>query len=210
MSAIHELLERDDLGALRPLVNAVAENVGQLHDTLTLPMACDWTVAIENALEDIHVPLVHRTTFHRLRLVSEGMEQHGRHSVAYYRVTGEEILKGLRAIARYFPHGDPEHYFHLFLWPNVCLSSVAGFTYSLQTYEKKGKKTLLTSRLYAAKTTERAPGMGPFLDQAAEFNRKVFDEDARVCEAVRGTGEFLTDAERRVRWFREALAEDAA
>jgi hypothetical protein len=46
--------------------------------------------------------------------------------------------------------------------------------------------------------------MKSFLDIAAAFNRKVFQEDRWICERVSGQGTVLMEAERRIRWFRAA------
>ena len=194
----------DDLDDLGPLLSGISTRISARHSFENLPMSCDWRVAVENTLEDFHIPSIHPDTFGKLDLKIESMERHGRNSGAIYKVGDERRVKGLQALAKYFDDVQPDHYFHIYLYPYACLSSVGGFTFSLQHYMPSGGFTAFHTRLYAGKTNGTAPNLSWFYEEAAAFNRLVFQQDMGVCSTVGGSGTFLTPDERRVEWFRAA------
>lgn len=188
------LTVEDELEGMYEMLSELSGRVGKRHSYDFLPMKCDWRVAVENTLEDMHVPEVHSETFATLGLSPPQMHQMGKHSVAYYAVNSR--------VTRVAQNGT---YFHLFLYPNTCISSVGGMTYSVQQYFPIGAETVLLTRLYSS-VTGRADFIGTdfFLDKARAFNMRVFAEDAAVCARVEGFGTILTGAEQRVKWFRES------
>jgi phenylpropionate dioxygenase-like ring-hydroxylating dioxygenase large terminal subunit len=172
----------------------------------SMPMSCDWRIAVENTLEDLHVPTVHRDTFGKLGLQRTAMEAHGKNSLALYEVTDKRILMLGERLAPHFENTRPDEYFHLFLYPYACLSSLGGFTYSLQHYMPMGAWTQFSTRLYVGAAKPDAPDYRWFYDEAHAFNKLVFQQDAEICAKVAGFGHALSDDEIRVRWFRQALA----
>lgn len=185
------------------------EVVGEVHSTQQSFVHADWRANVEIALEDLHVPYVHPTTFHKLKLKCDKMENlGGGSSGAIYTITDARTVKALKAISKYFLHPQPDLYFHFFFYPNECFSSVGGFTFSLQRYAHiHTNTTLFSSTLYRGKTIRNAPALDAFFDSAAKFNAQVFAEDAQACERIieyNGDGPLAPD-ERRVKWFREAM-----
>lgn len=193
----------DQLHGLSPVLEIFSRNIAKRHAFDMLPMSCDWRVAVENTLEDLHVPSVHKDTFGKLKLSDANFDRFGRNSLATYKIGDEHTLRGLKAMSRSFEDVAPDEYFHIFLWPNTCLSSAGGFTFSLQHYLPSGGFTMLHSRLYQGRTKADAPNLGYFFDEAWNFNRLVFQQDAGACANVRGQGTYLTPSEERVKWFRE-------
>lgn len=181
----------------------------RLHSTAEIPMRCDWRIAIENALEDVHVPHVHKDSLAKLKIKLRDMGRAGKNSWAVYDITDERSLKGLRAMSRYFAHANPEIYFHAFIFPDTCISSVGGFTMAKQIYIPDGETTRLTTTLYTGLLKPEAPDLSFFFDRAMAFNVQVFNEDARMCERVhiRGLTGDVPPALRRLAWFTEALNE---
>lgn len=192
----------DDLGDLGAVLSGISDKISRRHSFDMLPMSCDWKVAVENALEDLHIPTVHPDTFGKLGLKSFSATQHGRNSVAHYAVTDDRTVRGLTALARNFEDVDPLAYFHILLWPGTCISSVGGFTFSVQNYMPSGGFTMLHSRLYAAKTKPGCPNLDYFFNEASNFNRMVFQQDSAACANVVSSGTYLTESEERVKWFR--------
>lgn len=201
------LLARQDLGVLRDIVNECYSNIDGLHSTQYLDMNCDWRVAIENALEDVHVNHVHPTSLAKLKIVNIGMERHLNHSIAHYRITDSRYLRGLESVSTHFEHPFPDTYFHMFIFPSTCISTVAGLTYSVQHYIPSGRKTTLKTSLFRGKLKTDAKDMTAFFDSAAAFNKQVFEEDARMCEKVHVRGLLGNPPPplRRLAWFTEAL-----
>ena len=194
----------DDLNDFGPLLTGISKMIAGRHSFEQLPMPCEWKVAVENTLEDYHVATVHADSIGKLRLKLDSTDQHGKNSGALYTIEDPHTVKGLEAMAKYFEEVRPSHYFHLFLYPYTCLSSVGGLTFSLQHYLPSGGYTNLHTRLYGAKTKPGAPDMRWLYDEATSFNRLVFEQDAAICARIVDDGTFLTASETRVQWFRDA------
>lgn len=194
----------DDLGDLAPVLAGISEKIHRRHAFDKMPMPCDWKIAVENALEDLHLPTVHPDTFGKLGLKAFTTTRHGKNSVAHYAVTDDRTVKVLTSISKHFKDVDPLAYFHILLWPGTCISSVGGFTFSVQHYLASGGFTQLHTRLYSSKVKDRTPNMGYFFDEAAAFNRLVFQQDSIACANVVGEGTYLTENEQRVKWHRDA------
>lgn len=208
MNELFELRERYRGTPVGSMVDQAIECVRVEHSKYARVVECDWRVAVENALEDLHVPYVHEQTFHRLGLSERRLVRIGQHSYASYRVSGKRYVESLPRLSKLFPYVNQVgalDYVHLFIYPNICLASVGGFTYSMQVYEELSRgRTQVTSRLYAGKTSRPMTG---FFDEVARFNARVFDEDAVACERTLWDPQssILSGIEQRLVWFREEL-----
>lgn len=192
-----------DQDALRALLESI--KITRRHASETMPMSCDWRVAVENTLEDIHIPTVHRDTFGKVDLHRIHMKQYGAHSLALYEVNDRRTRELGEKMAGSFSDVRPGEYFHLYLHPYACISSLGGFTYSLQHYLPSGAWTTFSTRLFAGNVRQDAPNMNWFFDEAHNFNKQVFAQDAAICQRVQSFGHALGVHEERIRWFREAL-----
>lgn len=189
--------------ACKDMLAAVSKNIWALHWQYVMPMPCPPSVAIENSMEDYHVPMVHRDTFARLGLVLKDMDRFGNNSIAHYEVTDERTVDGLKVASEYFENVKPDEYFHLFIYPYTCISSLGGFTYSVQHYlPASDGNTSLWTRLYSSRTKPESPSLAFLFDTAASFNLRVFTEDAAICKLVSGQGRVLGDMEKRISWYR--------
>lgn len=206
MKPLRDLLMRDDLGYLKGVVLHCTDNAERLHSEQSIEMKCDWRVAIENTLESAHVDHVHADSLAKLGLVSLHMERLGRHSMQWFDITNDRARHGLEKIQPYFPHKTRTRYWHLFIYPNITLSSVGGFTYSLQHYFPTETGTVLLTRLYSSRVRAGSPDLGFFFDNAAKFNRQVFEEDAELCRKIhlRCCGQQMRTALKRLEWFAQA------
>lgn len=207
MKPLRDLLLRDDLGTFRQTVEHAVSRVASLHSEQTIEMACDWRVAIENTLESAHVDHIHADSLAKLGLQCTDMIRSGRNSLQQFRITDARALKGLRAILPYVEGINAwNQYFHLFLYPHTCLSSVGGFTYSLQNYFPTESGTTLLTRLYLPHVRVGALDLAFYFDSAAKFNRQVFEEDAELCSKIslRCVGQMMRPPLKRLEWFAEA------
>ena len=129
-----------------------------------------------------------------------------------FRITDERTLKGLRFMLPYVEGINAwNQYFHLFLYPHTCLSSVGGFTYSLQEYFPTESGTTLVTRLYLPRIRPSAPDLAFYFDSAAaKFNRQVLEEDAAMCAKVhlRCVGQQMRPPLKRLEWFAQARNDD--
>lgn len=182
------------LGGARALLEEISANIRARYSFDTLPMNCKWQYAVENALEDMHVAQIHPETIGKIGLSKPVFSKLGKNSLALYAVD-KRIAAALGS----------NSYFHLLIYQNTCISSVGGATYSIQQYFPSGDSTLLLTRLYSSSLSNAQPQSSDFfLEKAREFNLRVFREDAEICSRIAGDGTILTEAEMRVRWFREA------
>jgi len=189
-------------GNIRSILESI--KINKRHSVDAFPMSCDWRVAVENTLEDMHIPTVHRDTFGKVNLKRIDMQREGPHSIALYEITDKRTLELTDRLSKSFSNVKPNEYFHLYLSPYACLSSLGGFTYSLQHYLPSGGWTSFTSRLYTGSQRPDAPDMKWFYEEARTFNHMVFQQDAEICSRVKDWGHALSTDEERVRWFRES------
>jgi phenylpropionate dioxygenase-like ring-hydroxylating dioxygenase large terminal subunit len=149
-----------------------------LHSTLAFTMGCDWTVAVENALDVEHVAHVHEGSLASLRLSRATLYTWGDGSSMEWFNSDARLPN----MSRVMPDERDFDYIHAHLFPSTCLSSTRGWTYSLQNYfPTRDGKTSFVHRLYAAPTRLPIP---EFFDSAARMNERVFREDAEICALV--------------------------
>lgn len=211
MNQWSKILVRNDLDDLRPHILKASQHADKLHSEQRIVMHCDWRIAIENTLEAAHVPFVHPESIARLELSSIKMAKFGKHSAHWFRITNQRIVKSLSDMAEHFEYCRPDVYVHFYIYPYTTISSVGGFTYSIQEYSPTESGTVLLTRLYPAHQRAGSPDFGFFFDGAAKFNRQVFEEDAACCgnvKHVRCTGENMRPPLKRLEWFHQARRED--
>lgn len=185
-----------------PLGDFIAETPPlRHHSTLRFVMECDWTVAVENALDFEHVEHVHSTSLAKLALVPKSLQtmEDGSSIEEFTSESGR-----LGRMSRFFPHEQTFDYRHAHFYPFTCLSSTRGWTYSLQHYFPRADgRTEFIHSLYAAESTRPMP---EFFDSVARLNEQVFREDAAICALVpAGHDGPLAPRERRISHFRGAL-----
>lgn len=195
---------RDVLGvepALRP------------HSILTMHYACDWTVAVENALDHehidhVHIDHVHARSLATLQLTPERLSYgFGQgHSAHYFR---SARVAHLGHIGHHMPYSLPIDYAHVHLFPYAAVSTTRGWTYSMQHYLPRADGTTdFISRLFVQ--AEAPLSMGYMFDSIAAQSRQVFAEDAVICAQVpAGHAGQLGPTDVRIAAFRERLAQEA-
>lgn len=188
------------------LLDGTSKNIERRYSHDLIDMACDWRIAVENALEDYHVAHIHPESIGKIGLRLDLISACKRNSAALYDITDRRTAAMLsyEGVGRYFKLGAAPEYGHVLIYPFTCLSSVGGLTYSLQHYVSTETGTQLSTRLYTSPVAEGSPDLGFFFENARQFNLQVFREDAAICATVKGFGEVLTPAEDRIKWFREA------
>ena len=205
----------EQLGAFAPFLAGVGADMDGRQDFNAHLWESDWRVAVENALEAYHVPMVHPGSLGPMALAEGRFEFDGANSLWRTKVGNSGMARRLGGLRRLFdvPHAN-EGYINLHVFPFAMVASTYGYTYSLQIFAPAGEpdRTHFSSRLYGART---APGKGAaltgFFESGAALNRQVLDEDHAICRQV-STGFDLTSPERiyarseeRLRWFQAAL-----
>ena len=181
---------QDQLG---PDVSSILKRVGGDIDSRAdfnrYPFKCDWAIALENALEPYHIPLIHTDTLATLQLGVGVNEFFGENSIWYSPVENEKVEKRLKSLSRFYATTEPfQGYMSIFLFPFSMISSTFGYSYSVQNFfpSPSADSTFFTSRLYPAKNSEpRYKDMtSGFVQSSAEINRKIFDEDHQICMRI--------------------------
>lgn len=209
------------LGTLYDKLAGISMEVSGRHAWNAYTYDCDWKLAIENALDSLHTPFVHKDSLNRLRLADPVNSYEGMNSVAQFEICDAQMLKRLKATSRLFTGSERfEGYMSIYLFPFTMLTSTFGYSYSLQHFfpSETPQKTNFYSRLLRG--TLR-PGMPPdaldhFFDSTAEVNKTVFEEDNAICRemdfsryAIDDVSRLSTDEE-KIAHFRRCLQTVAA
>lgn len=177
---------------------------------------CNWKIAIENALDALHVPFVHPTSLGRLNLSEPKDEYMNKNSAVYFRILDVSYEKKLRRASKAFQLGEQyEGYMSLYLFPFSMLSSTFGYSYSLQNFfpAKERNRTNFYSRLLKSNLAPSFPpsGMDHFFSSTALVNRQVFEEDHVICQQIDMSGydifqtRMLSVDEAKIAHFRQSL-----
>ncbi len=199
----------------------ISSQLGSRGDLNRYVFQSDWAVALENALEPYHIPLVHVDTLSTLRLTQGENVFLGENSIWSSHIGNEKMDKRLKSMKKYFSvDGAFEGYSSIFIFPFAMLSSTYGFSYSLQNFfpSLKNDQTFFTSRLYPALATESGYQeiVDTFTQSTARINRQIFDEDHQVCKRVSGRSwsskppKYFSDLEQKVLHFRKSCSKWAS
>lgn len=162
-----------------PFGSMLAGAIGmKLHSEFSMTMDCHWTVAVENALDHEHVRSVHTGSLSKLLgapctpvLWDCGWS---------YQEFDSRSPTALDFVGKTMGPSLEFDYAHALFFPNACVSSTRGWTYSLQNYFPRADgKTTFLHRLFVPDEASRAA-----YEPVATLNRKVFEEDAAVCAKV--------------------------
>jgi hypothetical protein len=167
--------------------------------------ACDWRVAVENALECTHTPHVHAETLGKMEFEEGATTYLGSSSIAGLKINSKTMREALLALREAF--GNPvmlADYLSIFIYPHTFITSTFGMTYSLNKFLPVNGRTIFTSKTYS--TVPVKGRVRAYVEAQRAFNAKVFEEDRLICERV---GEWrqgpLLAGEERLRHFRENL-----
>lgn len=176
------------LGDAAASVEQVSRLIGARRDFHAPPFACDWRVAVENALETYHVGMIHGETLATLGMTEARLAFDGPNMTWEGEVRDKRALKGLTTLGRYFDAAEAyQGYWTIYLFPFAMISSTFGYSYALQTYfpAREAGRTHFATRFFDGRVkpgAERA--VDAFLDSSAAMNRRIFEEDRQICERV--------------------------
>jgi len=199
------------------VVERLSRDVQACSDFNRYEFECNWTIALENALEPYHIPLIHRNTLATLKLgVGENVFE-GENSIWYSPVEDERVQRRLSGLSKFFETTNPyQGYMSIFLFPFAMISSTFGYSYSMQNFfpSPKGDRAFFTSRLFPARTSDSRYSeiTDLFSKSTAELNRKVFEEDHEICKRVPSDSwtvsapKYLSSLEQKIAHFRQSCA----
>lgn len=208
---------QQQLGATYDRLAALSFNIGGRSDFDAYGFHCDWRVALENALEPLHVPFVHADSLAQLDL-ADGLNTFTDWTSTWQtEVRHPGRRRKLESINRLFAIEDQyPGYESIYLFPFSMVSSTYGYSYSLQNFfpSDQPQLTHFSSRLLhgAAKNPAAAGALQGFFASSAQMNRKIFDEDHQICRRIApqaaGDARFgiLSVDEQKVAHFRRCVA----
>lgn len=209
------------LGSLYHRLAGISMEISGRHAWNAYTYDCDWKLAIENALDSLHTPFVHKDSLNRLRLADPVNSFEGMNSVAHFEICDTLVLKRLKATSRLFTGSERfEGYLSIYLFPFTMLTSTFGYSYSLQHFfpSETPQKTHFYSRLLRGSLRPGLPAdsLDHFFDSTAEVNKTVFEEDNAICRemdfsryAIDDLSRLSTDEE-KIAYFRRCLQAVAA
>ena len=151
---------------------------------------CYWAVAIENALEPNHVPIIHSKTLGEMQLEEGENVYANANSILYAPIGNSKMKKQLSSMRKFFDISyQYEGYMSIYLFPFTTLNSTFGYSYGLQHFfpsAESENKTKFTSRILISKIakTEYKEFLDPFFKNYALSVRDVFAEDHEICRLV--------------------------
>lgn len=180
----------EQLGSTGEMLENISFNIESRVDFNYFDFKCYWPIAIENALEPYHIPMIHKNTLAKLEL-SDGINLFNNlNSVWNAPIDNSSVVARLKGIHKFFNIDYSfEGYQSIYLFPFTMLSSTFGYSYSLQNFfpaQDSLKYTNFTSRLYGVplKSDRAMKILMPFIESTANVNRMVFDEDHEICKGV--------------------------
>ena len=170
---------------------------------------CSLPTAVENALDPLHLHLVHPETLNTLDLGDEKINEYESGLLFDHEIRNKRHFVGLNHLSKDLQGNGHQSYRSGYFFPYFFISSTFGLSYSIQTlYPKSQYVTLFRSRLYSAKLKDKKneKTYKKFLDSTKILNQKVFIEDKEVCDRVNHTAFHIkgpvSDREKKVKWFR--------
>jgi phenylpropionate dioxygenase-like ring-hydroxylating dioxygenase large terminal subunit len=179
---------------------------------------CSAVVAVENALEPLHLPFVHRDSLMAMNLGRQENVFWGKNSLVRFEIQNKGIVNGLQRVSRLFSTGAHrfEGYCSIHLFPFTFISSTFGLSYSIQSiFPISTHRTDFISRLYSPRLSNERfkPAATIFLENTKSMNRQIFVEDHEICKRVsfedwrRLLNVRLSPEEIKISRFRENLIE---
>lgn len=179
----------NQLSTLFDLIASISMDIFGRHDLNAYTYQCDWKIAVENALDSLHVPFVHANSLSRLQLKNEQNQYVKNNTVVKFEIGNVQMYKRLKVMSGMFNLAEKfEGYLNIYLFPFSMLSSTFGFSYSLQNFfpANESGKTHFYSRLLKGilRPGLDAKALQHFFDSTAQVNRMVFEEDHAVCRQI--------------------------
>ncbi len=211
--SINESIDESTMTSLLKISNALNEKI----DINSFVIEVNWKIIVENTLEEYHIRQVHPDSFSPVEIKQSTYDFSNYHSSALMEF-GSKLARSKKLDALYSSRPwQVNDYFHQVVSPNLTIASVYGATIGIQQIKPlSSTKTLFISHVFSTKIDNADHALAKAFNQnAIDFNRRVFEEDKEICEAVQigieqinhGKG-FLSTQEERV-WHFEKTYMDA-
>ncbi len=155
-----------------------------------IDVAANWKLVIENAMDPIHSPFIHRSTFGAIGTIAVDDHFYGPHS-SYLMKLKPEYLSRMARLERFIDKRPfkVDGYFHLLVFPNLSIGTNMGLTCMVQTVEPRGvSASNLMNRYVNMRLTAEGERAGPQIEAirqlADQFTTTIGVEDRDIVERV--------------------------
>jgi phenylpropionate dioxygenase-like ring-hydroxylating dioxygenase large terminal subunit len=204
------------LAGITDMLAAISRGIDSRGDLNAYSYQCNWKIAVENALDQYHVAVIHHETLNKLKMEPARDHYLGINNLSYADVGDERVERRLRALRRFFDiEFQSEGYLAIHLFPFTFLTSTFGYSYSLQQFYPSTDPdlTAFTSRFYATRLSPKISpeAMQTFFESSLTVNHKVFAEDAEICARVPTDSwspqipAYLSSGEDKIAFFRRTM-----
>jgi phenylpropionate dioxygenase-like ring-hydroxylating dioxygenase large terminal subunit len=208
----------EQLEGIAPALEAISRSIGSRTDFNAYLYECNWKIAVENALDQYHVAIIHRETLNRLKMEPARDEYLGINNISRAALGDERLERRLRSLRRFFDlQFQDEGYIAIHIFPFTFLTSTFGYSYSLQQFQPSTDpdRSHFTSRFYPSRLSSKIgpDTMNTFFESSLEVNHAVFKEDAEICARVPTDSwspqppPFLSAGEEKIAHFRRIMAD---
>lgn len=194
---------REQLGEWHDLVERIGTALDDIYFTTKIPGACNWKFVVHNAFDDIHAEFVHpsssldtsvytdaRWKFHPFDPAVEDppVNYSRRHAQLNVGMSAATIARNEMLWAPSFPDRafQFDDYLHLFLFPNLIITSVQGFWYNIVRYTPiSATESEMTNWLVPARSsTGKSMATPELLYRLALGSLRIFAEDVQAVEGA--------------------------
>lgn len=207
----------DQLRGVEDVVQSISRSIAARADFNAYPYRCNWKIAVENALDQYHVSIIHHDTLNRLKLEPARDEYFGTNNISYARVGDDRVYRRLKSLRRLFDiEYCVEDYVAVFMFPFTFLTSTFGYSYSLQQFypSRDLEQTHFNSRFYSGRLSNKISpdAMQSFFESSIAMNHRVFAEDGEICSRVPADTwtpeppQFLSRGEDKIVHFRDSMS----
>jgi phenylpropionate dioxygenase-like ring-hydroxylating dioxygenase large terminal subunit len=205
------------LAGITETLAGISRGIDSRGDLNAYSYQCNWKIAVENALDQYHVAVIHHETLNKLKMEPARDHYFGINNVSHAGVGDERVERRLRSLRRFFDiEFQSQDYIAIHLFPFTFLTSTFGYSYSLQHFYPSANQdvTAFTSRFYRARLSAKISpeAMQNFFESSLSVNHKVFAEDAEICARVptdtwsAQAPAYLSSGEEKIAFFRRTMA----
>ena len=175
---------KEQLGNFYSILEKISKSIDKKIDLNKNTFLSNWKIALENALENYHVPYVHPDTLAPLGLSNGIMEFESLNSLWISEISNEKAFKKLQKLKTFFRNDIfyKENYFSMYLFPFGMISSTFGYSYAFQSFfPNTSAETSFYSRTYSVHSELNTEA---FYESVKDINRQIFNEDISVCNLL--------------------------
>ena len=175
---------KEQLGDFYSILEKISISIDKKIDLNKNTFLANWKIALENALENYHVPYVHPNTLAPLGLNNGIVEFESLNSLWISEINNEKAFKKLQKLKTFFRNDIfyKENYFSMYLFPFSMISSTFGYSYAFQSFfPNTSNETSFYSRTYSVHSELNTEA---FYNSVKNVNRQIFDEDISVCNLL--------------------------